>query len=395
MDCTAPPADAPIGMRHLLAAPLAAVLVAVALGTTAAGARAAPGLVVGVDDDTVKWIARPNGLLAVDRDLGLGAVRVTIPWRRGETRPTPLAQTYLHRVSTLVASGQRVVLAVYGTPEQAPTDARGRSQYCGFLRHVVTRIPLRDFVIWNEANSPTFWPTRAGAVGYEALLARCWDTLHAVRANVNVISSTAARHDPAGFVRALGDVYRASGRTRPLVDTFGHNPYPNNASEVPWAVHGDDEATVGEGDLSKLLAALEDGFGGTAQPLPAPDRPTLWYLEIGFQTAVPQTKARFYHGTENDVHALPPLADGSGAQRERRDQAHQLTDALLLAYCQPVVGAFFNFELIDEGRLGGWQSGLLWRDGTKKPSYEVFKQAIARVAAGDVDCATVRGAGAR
>jgi hypothetical protein len=157
-------------------------------------------------------------------------------------------------------------------------------------------------------------------------------------------------------------------------------------------VHDDDAGTIGEGDLPKLLAALRDAFGGTAQPLPAPERPTLWYLEIGFQTAVPQAKARFYHGTENDVHALPPVAEGSGAQRERRDQARQLSDALLLAYCQPTVGAFFNFELIDEGKLAGWQSGLLWRDGTKKPSYDAFKHTIATVAAGEVDCATVPGA---
>jgi hypothetical protein len=41
---------------------------------------------------------------------------------------------------------------------------------------------------------------------------------------VNVISSTASRHDPAGFVFALGDAYRARRRERPIFDTFGHNP---------------------------------------------------------------------------------------------------------------------------------------------------------------------------
>jgi hypothetical protein len=280
-------------------------------------------------------------------------------------------------------------------PQQAPTEARTRSQYCGFLAHVLTRIPLRDVVVWNEANSRTFWPAQAGPDGYEALLAECWDTLHSVRPDVNVISSTAARHDPAGFVRALGAAYRASDRTRPIVDTFGHNPYPDNAAEVPWTVHPQDAETVGEGDLPTLLAALRDAFGGTAQPIPSAARPSLWYLEIGFQTAVPPAKSRFYHGTENDMHAVPAVADGSGAQRQRRDQAHQLADALLLAYCQPSVGAFFNFELIDEARLGGWQSGLLWRDGTKKPSYDAFKHAIATVAAGDVECDVVPGASAQ
>jgi len=73
------------------------------------------------------------------------------------------------------------------------------------------------------------------------------------------------------------------------------------------------------------------------------------------------------------------------------DQAGQLRDALLLARCQPAVGAFFNFELLDEDRLAGWQSGVLWRDGTEKPSYGAFRDAVARVRSGRLDCATVPG----
>jgi hypothetical protein len=82
----------------------------------------------------------------------------------------------------------------------------------------------------------------------------------------------------------------------------------------------------------------------------------------------------------------------TGGLRAPRAPATQLRDALLLAYCQPEVGAFFNFELIDESRLGGWQSGLLWRDGTRKPSYEPFKQTVATLAARSVDCTQVPGA---
>ena len=51
---------------------------------------------------------------------------------------------------------------------------------------------------------------------------------------VNLISSTAARYDPAGFMRAVGVAYRESGRKRPIISTFGHNPYPINAAEPPW-----------------------------------------------------------------------------------------------------------------------------------------------------------------
>jgi hypothetical protein len=107
---------------------------------------------------------------------------------------------------------------------------------------------------------------------------------------------------------------------------------------------------------------------------------------------VPRDKRRFYRGTETDLYAVPPVSPADSPPWAR-DQASQLRDALLLARCQPAVGAFFNFELLDEDRLAGWQSGVLWRDGTHKPSYEAFKAAVQQVVSGTVDCATVPGAG--
>jgi hypothetical protein len=349
-------------------------------------------LLVGLDDDTAKWRTRADGLLATYRHLGIDAVRLTIPWRRGQNRPTVEAGIYLHRAAGMAARGQRVVLAVYGHPWQAPLTDIQRGHYCGFLKHVLKRIPkIRDVVVWNEVNSPDFWPAAGGAVAYEALLADCWDGLRNVRPAVNLISTTAARNDPAGFMRAVGAAYRESGRKRPLVTTFGHNPYPVNASEPPWVRH-DDPENVSQADLPRLLEALEDAFRGTAQPLPSPTRPSLWYLENGFQTKVPPSKREHYYGEETD-HWVVPARAPEGIEPWYRDQAGQLHDALLLAHCQPKVGAFFNFELIDEDRLAGWQSGVLWRDGTRKPSYDHFREAVDLVKSGRVDCSTVPGAG--
>jgi hypothetical protein len=382
-----------MGRAALLAAGVCAVAVLAVSAASAAGPMVAEprdSFVIGVDDDHSKWLARPDGLVAKYRDLGLEAVRITIPWRRGQSRPTNV-RVYLHRAAMLIQRGQRVVISVFGKPSEAPLDAASRRQYCDFLHYVLLRIPFRDVVIWNEANSPQFWPASAGAPAYEALLAACWRRLHGVRPDINVISTTAAHYDPAGFLRALGDTYRERGRRHPILDTFGHNPYPDNAAEPPWVRH-DDPKTVGQGDLDRLLRAIEDGFGDTAQPLPGEGRTTVWYVETGFQTVVPPAKRRYYRGEETDPFVVLPLAPG-GTEPWVRDQASQLRDALLLARCQPAVGAFFNFELLDEDRLAGWQSGVLWRDGTHKPSYDSFKAAVQLVRSGDLDCSTVAGAG--
>ena len=68
-------------------------------------------------------------------------------------------------------------------------------------------------------------------------------------------------------------------------------------------------------------------------------------------------------------------------------QASQLTNAIRRSYCQPSVGAYFNFLLVDESLLGGWQSGLLWADWRRKPAFEAYRTVIAEVRGGRVDCA--------
>jgi hypothetical protein len=206
-----------------------------------------------------------------------------------------------------------------------------------------------------------------------------------------VISSTAPRHDPAGFILDLGEAYRASGRALPLVDTFGHNPYPQHSSEPPSATHEDSDF-LGEGDYQTLMNVLLTAFDGTGQPVPGVRGVTIWYLETGFQTVPPRDKRRFYRGRENDPRPIPAVAPKREDGEPVVDQATQLRNAILLAYCQPAVSAFLNFELLDEDKLGGWQSGLLWRDGTRKPSYEAFKAAIAEVRRRDTDCSKVPGA---
>jgi hypothetical protein len=335
-------------------------------------------LIVGLTDDTAKWLTRQDGIVGVHKDLRLMAVRLTLPWKPRQVRPTKLQGIYLHRISRLVQLNERIVLAVYNEAEFAPTTPKTQKQYCSFLAGVVRRIPLiRDIEIWNEANSPTYWPASSGAAGYASLLARCYDMLHKRSGSVNVISSTASRHDPAGFILELGNASSERGRTRPLFDTFGHNPYPENSAEPPWVLHKDSDV-IAQGDYETLMNVLETAFG----PRPI----NVWYVEDGFQTVPAPEKRRYYRGRENDRFALPAVA------KDAVDQATQLRNAILLAYCQPAVTGFLNFGLLDEDRLGGWQAGLLWRDGTRKPSYEAFKEAIAEVRRRDTDCSKVRGA---
>jgi hypothetical protein len=280
----------------------------------------------------------------------------------------------------------------------------------------VTRFPrINDVVIWNEPNLSGFWRPQYGAPGqsapeqYEALAAYCYDLLHAMRSNIDVIGPATSvwgndnpnafdniSHSPTTFIQGIGAAYRASGRTQPLFDTIGHHPYPTSSSERPWTVHSD-PAIISLGDLGRLLSVLSDAFSGTGQRLPDQGVP-IWYLETGYQTTIPASKSPLYFGVETWPGALPDVVSPEPPRAhppdssQAPDQATQLADELLLTYCQPYIAADFNFMLEDEPSLGGWQSGLLWADGTQKGSYQPFKAAVAAVNSGSVDCGQVAGA---
>jgi hypothetical protein len=367
---------------------LLACLVALAQAPAALADRP---LIVGVTEDGLKY--EPAAAARDAKKLGIDAVRITLLWRPGLTAPDPEMRKQLDNATGALRI--RVVLSVFGEKAAyAPQTEAARAAYCGFVTAVLKDYPaIRDVVVWNEPNKELFWQPQFDASGasaapaaYEALLARCYDELHAARADVNVLApSTAPRgndrpdaksnvsHSPVRFLEELGHAYRASGRDRPIFDTLSHHVHGNAPDEPPTKQH--EGTTIGEGDYAKLVATLRRAFGGTAQPVPGP----IWYLEAGFQTTIDDDKAGLYTGAEIAGAGIPPTGDDV-------NQADQLASALRLAASQPHVGAYFNFLLWDEPRLEGWQSGLFWTDRTPKPSVPEFVEAVCGVH-GDESCA--------
>jgi len=375
-----------------------AVVTAVFLVLAVAGAapaEAARNLVVGVNEDAVKW--RP-GISSVANDLGLGYYRVTQGWQRGQTQPS--ASDIASVTAALKNAGsQKILLNVFGSADAAPTNASSRAAYCSFVSSLLDRFPQIAAVnIWNEANLSYFWKPQfnrngssAAPAAYEALLARCYDAIKSRHPGVRVITSISPRgndnprarsnisHSARNFIKKLGQAYRRSHRRARIFDAWGQNVYGASSKERPWVRHRLD---IGEGDYLRLLSYLRSAFGGTRQPVPGKKDVRIWYLEDGFQTGVGAKRA-FYGNSETDRAVVAPLGG-------RVDQASQLTDAIRLAYCQPAVGGFLNFLLADERNLHGWQSGVLFADWTQKPSYQALKRVISEAKSRRVDCAKLK-----
>jgi hypothetical protein len=362
----------------------------------APAANADSNLIVGIVDDQLKWTAHPRPTTQILRDLGVGALRVPLTWRRGHDRLSKSDHVAMSRVVNATFP-MRIVLTVAGPAAEAPQTDEERAQFCAFVRDALARYPtINDVTIWNEVNSNDFWQpqfVRGESVApgaYVALLARCYDALHQLRPRVNVMTDTSPRgndnafalsnsgHSPGTFIRKMGDAFRASARTRPLFDNVGHHPYGDFSLETPFARHPN-TTSIGQGDLDKLVSAYADAFTGTDQPPVGVGGVRIWYLEDGFETTVPTEKRAVYAGVER--------ARTVGADSLHREQ---LVDAVRLAYCQQHVASFFNFLLTDERRLTGWQSGLLWADGSAKPAYSAFRAVIREVKLRAVNCDALR-----
>jgi len=392
-------------------------------GWSTAAANATPGFFTGV----VEQHSTLGGPVQTSfADLGLGSAYVWVHWASGHALSDEDVASVTDTAGAL-PPGTRVVVGVGGPGRRdgvpaVPLDAATRDEYCGFVRELLDRVPaVRDVVLWNEPNKTAGWApqydgSEAGAASvapaaYVALLARCWDVLHAFRADVNVIAPNTSpngndnpaapsniSHSPAQFIRQMGLAYRASGRTARIFDTVAHHAYGIAPRERPWRSHLD-EKWISQGDWSRLMSALTEAFSGTGQAIPGQcfggACVWIWYTEAGFQTTPADGKAPAYSGTEptpnvipDDVGGDPP---GGPIATFAPDLRAQFVDAVDLAACQPYVQAFFNYRLLDDAPLAEWQSGLLWADGTRKSSYAYAKAAIAAAHAGTVDCGTLKG----
>jgi hypothetical protein len=318
----------------------AVVCGALAVGVAPAAARAERGLLVGVSENGLKYEA-PRTAAGVD-ELGARGVRITVAWDPTETVLAGEERQWLDRAVSAAGPSVRIVLAAYGPSASAPDTDAERGRYCSYVGSALARYArIHDVVIWNEPNKSGFWRQQYDGAGrsvapamYEALLAHCYDVLHKVRADVNVLTSTSSRgnddpnarsnvsHSPGTFIRGIGEAYRASGRTKPIFDTVGHHPYGEHSGERPWRRHPL-SSTIGEGDWDKLVQAYHDAFAGTLQPNPGRcvggRCASIWYMEVGYQTTLEPAKAGYYRGTRRAAGVAAGRAfSGAGSRHAAR-----------------------------------------------------------------------------
>jgi Bacterial Ig domain len=350
---------------------------------TAPAALAGPHLFIGAAEDGAVW-GDPTSQMSMAQEAGFDSIRVTAQWVSGNTMLDPVIAAKLQAaVAAAEARGIRPVVSIYNVNSvQAPGDPILRGEFAQFAQNVVQTLPtVNTFIVGNEPNSSYYWQpqfdTQGGdlaARNYEALLAATYDAIKAVRPAVTVIGgaldsmgtdnpNNRPSHSPLIFIRDMGRAYRASGRTKPIMDVFDQHIYEENSSLPPSMTHPN-STTVGAGDYPRLVAALGQAFDGTAQPgstLP------IVYGEYGVESVIPPSEASHYSGKENAT--AEPVDEAT--------QAAYYIQAMKLAMCEPNVIGLMLFHVEDEAALSAWQSGVFYADGTPKSSLAPVRDAMA------------------
>jgi hypothetical protein len=354
-------------------------------------------ITVGALEDAVKW---SDPMLADERvafatRAGFNALNVTTAWTSGQTTPDPGELAILRNVANASkTNGLQLLITVYtARPRYAPMTDAQQTQYANFMATLARDLPSVDgFAVWNEPNLNSFWLYQYDASGqdiaapaYTSLLARTYDALKAVSPKIKVYGGNLAprgfedpasprpTHSPTQFIRDMGTAYRASGRTKPIMDVFALHPYQTRAAIPPGQPHTG--TSLGFGDYDKLVALLGTAFDGTAQP---GSKLPIAYTEFGVQSLIPPAAQGSYTNLDS------PL--GRDAVPEKT-QAEYYKQAFELAACQPNVIAVYIFHLFDEADLNRWQSGPYYADTKPKSSLDAIASAAQKARKGKLaDC---------
>ena len=220
----------------------------------------------------------------------VGTLRVNLAW--GSVQSSPGASYDWSHYDPVIAgaarNGIRVLATVYSSPTWAepspeyPPLGRRMAQFQDFVRAAVGRygtggtfwrehpqmpsLPVTDWQVWNEPNSPLFWKPAPDPAGYVALLrgfgSAARDADPAARIMLGGLFPTPRGGiDMTDFVSAL---YRDGARG--LFDSVALHPYAATPNDALSSVEQMRAALDRLGDPEARLWITEVGWASAGQP---------------------------------------------------------------------------------------------------------------------------------
>jgi hypothetical protein len=385
-----------------------AVLLAVLLLTTAAGAARAAGPEVGVADDRLLLVggADPERVVAEWRANGVDVVRIFALWSQIAPSHQPAgfdganqhAPGYAwgrldEAIRRVRGAGIKVMLTITGPGPVWTSRSPGRgnprykpdpARYAAFATAVASRYgaDVDRYILWNEPNLPSWLQPQARCADrrctpvaphlYRGLVRAAYPAIKAADPGavvlIGAMSSRGldlkARNStlrPLMFLRALGCVSRSFGRlgsgdckhfTPATADGFAFHPHGTLYSPDRVYRHRDDVNLPSLGRLESALDRLQRGGRLRATTR----RFNLFLDEYGYQTRPPDRTAGVSLATQD----------------------RWLQRAAYRAWRDPRVRLLTQYQWYDEplrragSAFAGWQSGLRFLSGRAKPALAHF-----------------------
>jgi hypothetical protein len=377
-------------LNKVLAA-LAACVAALGLGAANASAD---NITWGVNDDAGKYEKGAGPFWTTLLGVGMTSNTVTLRWE--ETSATGFdgneAEFLAPSLAAARAAGVSVTFDVYPRHSTALADPANAARFAAWLASLAQTYPdVREYVVMNECNTSLFAnPQYAGgqnvsAARCGAFLAAGYDALKSVNPGIFVWGlglsprgnpvpkdgSSPRATNPLDWLRFLGQWYRQSGRSAPLMDGLDIHPYPIPQS-LPFEQGYNDPTSFSVANLPRVYQAFYTAFQGTGQKTVGPGRLPVSLNEVGIQTTPSAVVAGKYTGAEN--------GDGVSTTGGEDYQAGWYTKLVDFALCDADISKVNIFKLVDETALEGWQSGLFYQGYVAKLSAAAFEAELAMTA---------------
>ena len=143
----------------------------------------------------------------------------------------------------------------------------------------------------------------------------------------------------------MGQAYRDSGRTTPIMDGFAFHPYEDNSSIAPVSGTHPNTTTIALADYHKLVALLGEAF---------PDG--VLDCRSGTTSSASSRRSR-----RRSCRSTPAPSRRRRSRCPRRRRPPTTGRRSQLAFCQPNVRGLFLFHSVDETELAGLAVGRLLR----------------------------------
>jgi hypothetical protein len=343
-------------------------------------ASAQPKMLIGFQDDpSLRWRDDRLNVFDLAEQARAGIVRTTVYWSRiAESRPAratnPFDSAYRFDdldefVRNAGLHGMEVMLTIWGTPSWA-NSGKGQnysptrlSDLQSFARALATRYSgryrsypfVRYYTVWNESNLGQFLSPQYDSKGKPvapAIYARLYRAAYAgikagnSRAKVGIGETSARGRDRflgrrgTQETESPGKFAELLSKQRPALrfDAWSHHPYPTSPNQRPTQIVRWPNVTLTQ--LPRFEKSLDTWFRRTEIPI--------WITEYGYET-----KPGEPHGVT--------LAQQTAYTRQ----------VLNIAANDPRVTMFIWFILRDDP-TSAWQSGLVNRNGTRKPAFRTF-----------------------